>query len=80
MSFVLWKSIMKKRMPKSLRKFIRSEKSRIRKQVLDLKEQDDLINKLYDNLIKKVPEEKEIIKDEVKKVPKSKKAKVKTKK
>jgi hypothetical protein len=71
---------MKKRIPKSLRKFIRNEKARIRRQVLDLNEQEDLINKLYDNLIKKVPEKKEIIKDEIKKSPKNKKTKAKAKK
>ena len=40
---------MKKRMPKSLRKFIRKEKARIRSAVLDVKEQEKLINKLYDH-------------------------------
>ena len=39
----------KKRMPKSLRKFIRKEKARIRRQVLDVKEQEKEINKLYEN-------------------------------
>jgi len=43
----------RKRMPKSIRKFIRKEKSRIRREVLDLKEQEKLIkmlrNKFYDN-------------------------------
>jgi len=36
-------------MPKSLRKFIRREKARIRREVLDIKEQEKLINKLYDD-------------------------------
>lgn len=36
-------------MPKSLRKFIRKEKARIRRSVLDIKEQEKLIKKLYDN-------------------------------
>ena len=40
-------------MPKSLRKFIRKEKARIRREVLDLKEQEKLIkilqDKFYDN-------------------------------
>jgi len=39
---------MKKHMSKSLRKFIRREKARIRREVLDLKEQDSLIEKLYE--------------------------------
>ena len=43
----------RKRMPKSLRKFIRKEKARIRREVLDLKEQEKLIkilqDKFYDN-------------------------------
>lgn len=37
----------KKRMAKSARKFIRKEKSRIRREVLDIKEQEKLINQLY---------------------------------
>ena len=38
---------MKKKLPKSSRKFIRREKSRIRREVLDLKEQEKLIEELY---------------------------------
>jgi len=38
---------MKKKLPKSIRKFIRLEKARIRRQFLDLKEQEELINNLY---------------------------------
>jgi hypothetical protein len=37
----------KKRLPKSLRKFIRWEKSRIRRGVLSLKEQGKRIQELY---------------------------------
>jgi hypothetical protein len=37
----------KKRLPKSLRKFIRREKSRIRRGVLNLKEQGKRIQELY---------------------------------
>ena len=44
--------IMKKRMPKSFRKFIRKEKARIRREVLDLKEQEKLINQLYEKFFK----------------------------
>jgi hypothetical protein len=38
---------MKKKMPKSLRKYIRREKARIRREVLDIKEQERLIQELY---------------------------------
>ena len=37
----------KKNLSKSLRKFIRLEKARIRREVLDLKEQEKLISELY---------------------------------
>ena len=37
----------KKKMPHSIRKHIRKEKSRIRRQVLDIKKQKELIDKLY---------------------------------
>lgn len=43
----------KKRLPGSLRKFIRQEKARIRREVLDIKKQEELINELYQKLIKK---------------------------
>jgi len=39
----------KKKMPKSAKKYIRKEKARIRREVLDIKSQKELINKLYDN-------------------------------
>ena len=42
----------KKKLPKSLRKFIRKEKARIRREVLDLKEQEKLINELYQKFTK----------------------------
>ncbi len=38
---------MKRRLPKSLRKHIRQEKARIRREVLDIKEQEKLIQELY---------------------------------
>ena len=38
---------MKKKLPKSIRKFIRKEKARIRREVLNLKEQEKLISELY---------------------------------
>jgi len=43
----------KKRMPKSLRKFIRKEKARIRREVLDVKEQQKLISELCQRFTKK---------------------------
>jgi hypothetical protein len=39
----------KKRLPQSLRKFIRQEKSRIRRVILDFKEQKEIIGRLYEN-------------------------------
>ena len=44
---------MEKRLPKSVRKFIRKEKARIRREVLDLKKQEELIDELYQPFIKK---------------------------
>ena len=43
----------RKKLPKSLRKYIRQEKARIRREVLDLKEQKKLIDELYQKLLKK---------------------------
>jgi len=42
----------KRRLPKSLRKFIRKEKARIRREVFNVEEQDGLINKLYQQIVK----------------------------
>ncbi len=39
---------MRKRLPKSIRKFIRKEKARIRREILDLKIQEEKIKKLYE--------------------------------
>jgi hypothetical protein len=41
-----------KKLPRSIRKFIRREKARIRREVLDLKEQERLIKELYQKIIK----------------------------
>lgn len=38
---------MEKKLPKSLRKYIRQEKARIRRDVLDIKEQEKQIQELY---------------------------------
>ena len=42
----------RKRLSKSIKKFIRKEKARIRREVLDLKEQERLINELYQRYFK----------------------------
>ncbi len=42
----------KKRMPKSIRKFIRKEKARIRREFLDTKEQEKRISGLYKKILK----------------------------
>lgn len=39
-------------MPRSIRKFIRQEKSRIRREVLSIKEQEKLISGLYQKFSK----------------------------
>jgi hypothetical protein len=44
---------MKKKLPKSLRKFIRREKARIRREVLDTKKQKELIRELHQKFISK---------------------------
>ena len=40
---------MKNNLPKSIKKFIRREKARIRREVFDIKEQKKLIDELYSN-------------------------------
>lgn len=42
----------KKKLAKSVRKFIRREKARIRWEVLDWKKQEELINELYEKYFK----------------------------
>lgn len=41
---------MSRRLPKSVRKYIRKEKARIRREVFDLKEQEKLISQLYERI------------------------------
>ncbi len=48
------------RLPKSIRKYIRIEKARIRREVLDFKKQEELINKLYDKFKKKNEDKRNI--------------------
>lgn len=50
---------MKKRLPKSLRKHIRKEKARIRREILDIKKQEKLINELYKKFLKDDHKQKE---------------------
>jgi len=63
----------KKRLPKSQRKYIRQEKARIRREVLDLKKQEELINQLYEKFLKKPVLEKPNPKKPILKKPISKK-------
>ena len=41
----------KKKLPNSIKRYIRKEKARIRKGVLGLKEQGELINNVYNNVL-----------------------------
>jgi len=45
----------KSKLPKSIRKFLRKEKARIRREVLDLKEREQLLQKLYEKFLKNKP-------------------------
>ena len=40
-------------MPNGIRKFIRQEKARIRREILDIKKQEELISQLYKKFLKK---------------------------
>ncbi|RLC34389.1 MAG: hypothetical protein DRZ76_02760 [Candidatus Nealsonbacteria bacterium] len=42
-----------RKLPRSIRKFIRKEKARIRREVLDLQEQKKLIDELYQRFLPK---------------------------
>ena len=41
----------RERLPKSQRIYIRREKARIRREVFNMKEQNELINKLYQGIV-----------------------------
>ena len=77
-----------KRLPKSVRKFIRSEKARIRVRGLDVKNQQELIGELYKkvlpqsgSLVVQAPKEKTVAKkDNTKKEVKKEKIITKDKK
>ncbi len=47
--------MLKIRLPKSIRKYIRREKARIRREVLDFKKQKEQIQQLYEEIYKKGP-------------------------
>jgi hypothetical protein len=47
-------------MPKGLRKHIRQEKARIRREVLDLKKQEELIKEIYQKVLKKDEDKRDL--------------------
>ena len=49
---------MKKKFPKSLRKYIREEKARIRREFLNLNEQEEKIKKFLESFYKESSKEK----------------------
>ena len=50
----------KRKLPKSLRKYIRKEKARIRREVLDIKEQEELIGELYQKFLKQYENKRDL--------------------
>lgn len=48
----------KERLPSSIRKYIRKEKARIRREILDLKKQKEEIEKLYQRIFEKYKKKK----------------------
>jgi|AntAceMinimDraft_18_1070375.scaffolds.fasta_scaffold46442_3 hypothetical protein len=61
----------KKRLTNSTRKFIRQEKARIRREVLDSEKRKELIQQLYTKFDKSVSDEKEILVPKKKRIAKS---------
>ena len=51
---------MERKLPKSIRKYIRKEKARIRREVLDLKGQERLIQELYKKFSKNYENKRDI--------------------
>lgn len=51
---------MRKKLPKGVRKYIRKEKARIRREVLDIKEQEKLISELYKRFFKNYEDKRNI--------------------
>ena len=67
---------MKKKMPKSIRKFIRKEKSRLRREVLDGTKRKELVSELYSRFLAKTEIRKVLVpKTENGKIKKEKKSK-----
>mgnify|MGYP001568511091 FL=1 len=56
-----------KKLPNSTRKFIRLEKARIRRDVLDSKKQNEMIKEIYNKLFNKQPGQENVKKPEAKK-------------
>lgn len=48
------------KLPKSIRKFIRKEKAKIRARVLDYKEQERLISEIYQKILKQYENKRNI--------------------
>jgi len=59
---------MKKGLPKSLRKYIRKEKAWIRREVLDIKEQEKQIQELYQKIFEKLKMKKDYEEQKISKV------------
>ncbi len=59
----------KKRLPRSQRKYIRQEKAQIRREVFDLKKQQELIDQLYQKFLKKPTSKKPLPKKKTLKKP-----------
>jgi len=51
---------MERKLPKSIRKYIRKEKARIRREVLDLKKQEELISELYQKFLRQYENKRDI--------------------
>ena len=50
MSFLIMPGTQKKRMSKSIRKFIRTQKARIRRHFLGVKKQEEMIKEMYNKI------------------------------
>lgn len=51
---------MEKKLPKSIRKYLRKEKARIRREVFDLAEQEKLISELYQKFLKQYEDKRNL--------------------
>ena len=60
-----------KKLPNSTKKFIRFEKARIRRGILDPKKQEEMIKEIYNKFLDKQPGQENIKKQETKKKEKS---------